>query len=669
MLLSDPITSLPGVGESSANKLQKLGLNTLYDLINHFPYRFQDFQAVSTISLLTADQPASFFAAVHSFASLRTKRGLTMQKAVLTDDTGKIEATWFNQPHLRSTLRPGLSFYFAGTPNFFRNHLSITSPQIEPQKDYQLHTQGLVPVYPQTEGLSSKWLRQKIFQTLKILNPGEILDPKLIAKLNLYDLPTAYQQIHFPETKKSFRLAQRRFAYNDLLAIYLKVGFTKKNWQTRQALPLKLDLKLQQRFLASLPFTLTADQISATHTIFSDISRPIPMNRLLQGDVGSGKTIVAVAAALQVINNGGQVLFLAPTQVLAHQHHLTLTAFLKPFAITPILLTAATKKAFDPSVNHNLIVGTHALLHSDYLKKSPPQLMIIDEQHRFGVLQRAHFIDTHHFPHTLTMSATPIPRTIALSYYGHLDITNLSSIPGRIPIKTWVIPLKKQADAHTWIAKEIHDQHSQVFIVYPFIDPSSADSLKNIKAATTEFIRLKTVFPTLKLKLLHGKIKPEEKNQLLDDFKHQRFDILVTTPVIEVGVDIQGATIMLIEEAQRFGLAALHQLRGRVGRNDVQSYCLIFPGLDAQSLSRLKLLEKYSDGLTLARFDLKMRGAGEMFGVSQSGHLDTNISAFWNKQLNNQAKDTAEKLISTSEDIQSLIVSLNPDLANHLAAN
>lgn len=661
MDLTDLVSNIPGIGESYATKLARLNIETIHDLLDHFPFRYEDFRKISNIQKLKDGDQACIKAKVINFQNIRARR-ITIQKATLEDSTEQIQASWFHQPFLENSLEIGETFYFTGPVTTFKNKLSLTSPDYEIIKDTPLHTARLVSIYGETKGLSSKWLRQKIFPLLQKIE----IDPLANYDHGLLTQKEAYRQIHFPDNLSTLQSARKRLAFNDLLTVYLKSNITKNYWQNKKTSPMRINDTIHQKLVNSLPFKLTNDQNQALDAIFSDLSRKIPMNRLVQGDVGSGKTILALAASLQAASQGLQTLVMAPTQVLATQHFHNFQTLLEPFNIDISLITGQIKNRSTAKI----LVGTHALLHDQ--KVVDPEklgLIVIDEQHRFGVLQRSHFFQKKYSPHILSMSATPIPRTIALSFYGHLDISNIKTMPtGRLPVKTWVVPQNKRVKAYEWIEQHLK-AGQQAFIVCPFIDSSTKDSLKNVKAATEEFKKLGKIFSKFKLALLHGKLKANQKNEILNDFKDHKYDILVTTPVIEVGVDIKGATIMVIEEADRFGLSQLHQLRGRVGRSHYQSFCLLFTEKQ-DSLSRLKLMEKYNFGLDLARLDLKLRGAGELFGTAQSGHLDTQFKMFWNKDLNQAAKDLSHKIVEASPDqaIKTLNA-LNHKLAKYVSDN
>lgn len=669
MELTAGVESLPGVGRYYAAKLHRLGLVTLDDLINHFPARYLDYGHPTAVAQLRLETEQCLRVRLKSKARVNTRRGQKMIVAQFADDTGKITAVWFNQDYLLASLDVGEEYYLAGRPTLDKTrHTSLVAPTLEPVTRGGIFTTGLVPVYPLTEGLRSRFLQQKIAIVLDQVKPEEFLELEDINRLDLVANPVAYETVHRPKMAAEFESARKRLAFNDLLAIQLKSALSRAVWRRKEAPAVAVPDTLWQEFTASLPFRLTADQTRVLGEVRKDISRKMAMNRLLQGDVGSGKTVVAAAAMLAAVRAGYQALLMTPTQVLAGQHLETIARFLAPFGVTPQLVTGGKKT----TSSSPLLIGTHALLHrSKLIDPEKLGLLVIDEQHRFGVLQRTQFLAGKKVPHLLTMTATPIPRTIALSLYGHLELSFLKTKPlGRKQIKTWLVPEEKRFAAYTWVKRELKQSGHQAFVVCPFVEQSQTDTLKNIKAATVEFDRIKKIFAPLKAGLLHGRMKAEEKSRVLAEFAARKFQLLVTTPVVEVGVDIPGASVMIIEDAPKFGLAALHQLRGRVGRSDQQAYCLLFSGKDdPEAFVRLKLMETTDDGLKLAEADLRVRGPGEIFGTSQSGHLDTNFGYFWDEALQTAAKNLATKLMKTPRRGQQILKLLAPSLAKDSASN
>ena len=646
MNLDSPISNLPKIGPFFARKFEKLGVRTIEDLFNHAPSRYLDYSLVTTISRLRPDETATIHAKIISIKNIYSKRGLKMQIGSVEDASGKITVVWFNQPFLIKTLYPGRLVSLSGKVGFFSRKLCLTSPDYEildTEDKETVHTGRFVPIYPETVGLSSKWIRTQMIrafngQELKI---REFLPKDILKKLNLADLKKAIEKVHFPKNLKETEVGRKRLAFNELLKLELQSEVRKLNWHKNKVThKLKIDPVSMNRFIDSLPYRLTDSQKKAVDEILSDLSADTPMNRLLEGDVGSGKTVVAAVGAFAAFLNGFQTLIMAPTQILANQHYQTLKSLFDKFNIRTSLITSDVKKI--ELGRTDVFVGTHSLIHSK-VKLDKVAFVVIDEQHRFGVEQRTHLAKRSGTPHVLTMTATPIPRTVALTTYGDLNLSVLTEMPvGRLKVTTWVVPEKKREGAYDWIEKQVTQNKSQAFIVCPLIEDSESETLADVKSVTSEFEKLKSVFLRLRLGLLHGRMKSQEKDKTLRDFRNHKIDILVSTPVVEVGIDIPNATIMVIEAAERFGLAQLHQLRGRVGRGDKRSYCLLFSNFHSgTAYTRLKAMEKNHSGFELAELDLKIRGPGEIFGTAQSGFDELKIASWNNYELIKETKDVA----------------------------
>ncbi len=644
MDLSTPVEKLFMVGKTYVNRLNKLGIATAEDLLYHFPFRYIDYSIVSPIARVQPGEMVTIQGEVVEMKNQYTGRGRKIQKGKIADKTGEMEVTWFNQPFLVKTLKLGSTVSLSGKVDWFGQKIVMVSPEYEVLREGKtVHTGRLVPVYHETYRLSSKWLRSRIASLLKQTSSvKDFLPPKIKEKHQLLDLVPAFQQIHFPQNQKEVEEARKRFAFEELFLIHLTSLQRKKAWQKKKiAFRFKIDQEKILSFTAHLPFDLTQAQKRTLREIFSDLEKNKPMNRLLEGDVGSGKTVVAAAAIYVAYLNQTQSALMAPTEILAHQHYQTLDQILTPLGIKVALLTGGTKKKVE---DFDLIVGTHALIHKRASFKKLG-LVVIDEQHRFGVEQRGQLLAKGQAPHLLTLTATPIPRTIALTLYGDLDLSIIDEMPpGRQEIKTWVVPPQKRESAYQWIKKQVKNTSQQAFIICPLIEESAHETLQSVKAATVEYKRLqKEVFSDLKLGLLHGRLKSKEKNAVLEKFKKGKIDVLVSTPVVEVGIDIPTATIMMIEAAERFGLAQLHQLRGRVGRGLEQSYCLLFPELQGQKIiKRLKALEKTNLGMALAELDLQMRGPGEIYGTKQHGFFDLRVASFNDLALIEKTKQVAQ---------------------------
>ncbi len=635
-----PVRFIPRVGPAMAAKLEILGIRSARDLLYHIPFRYNDFSLISPIARVQPGETVTIQGNVERFNAFATKTGKRVQEAKVRDETGAISIIWFNQPFLRSVIKPGVKIHLSGTISWFGTKLVMNSPEYE-LFDQSLHTGRIVPVYPATEGLSSKWLRGRIAFLLSSLMPNltEYLPDETIAHYDLMDLKTALTTIHFPTTSQDANRAKRRLAFDELLLLQIRARILKEEREMQEtAYSLALTGGHIQTFWESLPFTLTGDQEHAIGEIFSDLKRAYPMNRLLVGDVGSGKTVVAAAAMYAAHRNGMQSALMAPTQILAEQHYETISRILTPLGISVGLRTGSHKDAG----SYDVLIGTHALL-SETTKFKKLSLVVIDEQHRFGVTQRDTLIqkgDTRKHPHILTMTATPIPRTVAKTMMGHMDLSTLSEMPkGRKLIKTWVVPTGKRENAYAWIAKQIRDTGGQVFIVCPIIEES--ETLSSVRAVKKEFELLTQRFPKFSLGLLHGRMKPKEKTDVLEKFRLNTHQILVSTPVVEVGIDIPNATIMVIEASERFGLSQLHQLRGRVGRGSLASYCLLFT---EGAEDRLKILETESSGPRLAEADLTRRGAGDILGTRQHGIPNLKIATFSDSSLLEQTQKAAQEL-------------------------
>lgn len=665
--LDTAVSKVHLVGPAYAKRLEKLGISTIQELLYHLPSHYDDYSVVSKIDQLQEGETVTIQGKILEIRNLFTGRGFILQKARVQDDSGVADVIWFNQHFLTSVIHKNDQVSLSGKVRRNGRQLQLESPDYEIIKSADLsprtiHTGRLVPVYPETAGVTSKWLRNRISNLLCLIEQGtlaisETLDQAIIDKNNLLPLKDALFQIHFPDNLELAEKARRRLAFEELLISQLRSANQKKRREGEKVANKFRIIDYREKlksFIDHLPFTLTHAQKAAVNDIFKDLASNIPMNRLLEGDVGSGKTVVAALAMLAAKLNGYQSVLMAPTEILAQQHFGTINKLLAPLKIGVGIATGSQKnyQGFD------IVVGTHALL-SDKLNFKKLGLVVIDEQHRFGVEQRAAIARKGINPHILTMTATPIPRTVALTLYGDLDLSVLDEMPkDRIPIKTWLVEKTKRDAAYNWI----RSQKTQSFIICPLIDES--ESLATVRAASVEFEHLtKTVFPDLRLGLLHGRMKSKEKDAVLERFRKQKLDILVATPIVEVGIDIPTATIMVIEDADRFGLAQLHQLRGRVGRGDRQSYCLLFSENSDHS-PRLKFLEMLHSGMALAEVDLKFRGPGQRFGTAQHGHWDLKIADFSDLKLIEATHQTARDVNSHPSQFPTLQHALSESKIN-----
>src|SRR4030042_2304525 len=606
MDLSTKIEDLPKIGRFASSRLKNLKINVAGDLIYHFPFRYEEIGNPKKISELREGDLSSTKGGILEVKNLVTRYRKIITKMLLNDSTGTIEAVWFNQPFLTKTLKVGQKISLAGKVGFFSNRLTFINPEYEilDFKKRPIHTQGFVPIYPETSGLTSKWIRSRIQEILPILLPKikEFLPLETLKRNNLIAIKNALDQIHQPRDLNEITQARRRLAFEEILLTYLKAFVRKSYLNKKEAASLTIHQERILSVISQLPFTLTAPQKKVLKEIIYDLSQKRPMNRLLQGDVGSGKTVVAALASYLVFLNGFKTALMAPTEILAIQHYNTFKTVLSPLGVK-IELCTATKK---PKTDYDILIGTHALIFGEtgFEKLA---FIVIDEQQRFGVEQRAVLRGKGLSPHVLTMTATPIPRSLALTLYGDLSISIIDTPPpGRYPIKTYFVNPEKRLKAYDFIREKI-SLGEQAFIICPLVDLS--ETLKSVKAATHEYERLQNeVFPEFSLGILHGRMKSKEKEETLRNFLTGQKQILVATPIVEVGIDIPGATIMMIEAAERFGLSSLHQLRGRVGRSSHQSYCLLFTeNTSEQVKKRLNALVRYNNGLKLAEIDLELR--------------------------------------------------------------
>ena len=617
-----PVRYLKGVGPKTAERFEKLGILTLSDLLCHYPRRYLDFSKPYSIAEAPADTECVVKAEVFAKPGGRIlPGGRRMERITAGDDVSSLEITWFNNPYAAQKLELGQEYYFQGIVTGGMLRRQMVNPQV--RTDAQVKSSPFEAVYPQTEGLTSSAIAKCVRQ---LLPHAELLpDPlpsEMLKKYRLLSKADAVRAIHCPATEEEAFAARRRLIYEELLVLQLGIGRMKNHGAASTGAPMKK--ADASPFWESLPFSPTGAQRRAVEEILTDMSGETSMNRLLQGDVGSGKTLVAAAAIWACIRAGYQAALLAPTEILASQHAENLNRLLSPFGMRVALLTGGMKAAARRTTlaairddEADLIVGTHAIL-SEGVEFARLGLAIVDEQHRFGVRQRGLLAEKAANPHLLVMSATPIPRTLGLLMYGDLDISILDELPpGRKPVKTRCITGKKRADLYGFLDREI-DSGRQVYIVCPAIEDAGGSGLNAVKSYYEDIA--KAYLPDRRVGLMHGKLKPKEKAEVMDDFKSGRLDALVSTTVIEVGVDVPNATVMVIENAERYGLSALHQLRGRVGRGAAESWCFLVSDNASESVQkRLKFLCSTSDGFAVAQYDLETRGPGDFFGSRQHG--------------------------------------------------
>ncbi len=690
MELSTPLREVGLTYRLKTQALARLGLITLEDLLFHLPFRYEDYTNTVSLRNLEIGVQSVIQGKVLDIKNEYTKRRFVLQKAKITDGTREVECTWFNQSYITRIIHPGDTVGLVGKLDFFGRKPTFQVKDYEVLEEGNgLHTTGFVPIYSETKGLSSKWLRNRIREQLEKSQDlfKDYLTEKELTTLHFKTLYNSLVSCHFPKNLEEAKVARERLEFDELLFSHLAALKRKKEWQAKnKGIPFTID-NLQttiDEFIKKLPFELTGGQNEAVEDIKKDLHQDIPMNRLLEGDVGSGKTVVAAIAMYISHLNGYQSVLMAPTEILANQHFKTLSDLFKPFGIKVGLLTGSSKgiassvKGTEKKLNASrltltpdILVGTHALIQKK-IEFDRLGLVVIDEQQRFGVEQRSILREKGKNPHFLTMTATPIPRTILLAIYKDLEVSLLKEVPsGRKKIKTWLVPNNKKGDGYQWIKKQIKESQGldQAFVVCPFIEES--ESMDTVKAAKTEYERLsKQELKGLKLGLLHGRMKGKEKDKVLEEFREKKYNVLVATPVVEVGIDFPDATIMVVEAAERFGLAQLHQLRGRVGRGDKQSYCLLFSESETEIVTkRLKYMETAHSGFELAELDLKLRGGGDLFGTAQHGFGNLKIADFRNFELVEKAKREAEALIEKlpenkilSEKVEQVSLKLiNPD--------
>jgi len=658
--LNSKISDLKGVGDANSKLLGKLGLDTLRDLIFYFPFRYDDFGSSISISQIKADREINISGTIDLIQNRRSwKKKLNITEAIVSDDESSIKVIWFNQAFLTKNLKVGDMVSLAGKATERQGQITLVSPKYEKiDTDSMaplLNTEGFVPNYHLTGKLTQKQLRSFIKQIIPLVK--DLNDPipdNIKKKFKLLSLQQAIKKIHFPDSREDILLAQQRFNFFNLFLQQLKSQMVKKQLKNRQAIAIEFKEKEIKKFISSLPFKLTDDQKKSTWEIIQDLEKEQPMSRLLEGEVGSGKTLVAVIAMLNVVLNKKQAVLMVPTEILAQQHYQSINKLLKPYELKIGLMTRNNKpKDYN---DLDIIIGTHALIQ-EKVKFNDLALAIVDEQHRFGVSQRKKILDFNkkekYSPHFLSMTATPIPRSLALAIYGDLDLSIIKQTPiGRKPIITKVAPENKRQAAYNFITKQI-EEGRQVFVVCPLVDES--DKL-GVKSAKEEYRKLsEEIFPDLKIDLIHGKLKAKEKEETMKKFLDNKTNILVASSVIEVGMDVPNANTMVIEGAERFGLAQLHQFRGRVGRSDKQSYCILFPSDDVsysdKLRTRLDAMTKYNDGFSLAKIDLQLRGAGEVYGIVQSGFPELQMASLFDYELIKKAQTEAQALINNDPNL------------------
>ena len=657
--LSTPVSGLPGIGDKAVKDLRAIGIVSVRDLLWYVPFRYDDFSKIKKIGEVKGGETVTIDATIKAIGLRPTKsKRVKMVEAIIEDETGELKVVWFNQPYLLKTMPIGTRASFAGSIDY-RFGRTLANPIHEPAGRH-IHTGRLVPVYGLSGSLTMRRLRDSIERSLSAL--PEMLDwlPSEIREAE--KMPTiaeALSMVHFPDSHEVLEQAINRLKFDELFLHQMLFEEIRRDRKKKSATEIAIDKPLLKTFVDSLPFQLTRAQKVAAWEIVQDLSRDVPMNRLLEGDVGSGKTVVAAIAANMAMEQHSLVVYLAPTEILAVQQH---KAFCRMMPNQNVALLTHNQIFWNEeklkrvqliekvsSGDVDCLIGTHAVLN-DGIDLSKLSLVIIDEQHRFGVAQRHALLerDPNHSPHLLSMTATPIPRSLALTIYGDLDISILDELPkGRKPIGTAIVPEKHEAPMWDHVRSEV-EQGRQIFIICPLIDPS--DTLGARSVADVEKMLAKGPLKGLKIVSLHGKLKADEKQKRNDAFRDGAIDVLVSTTVVEVGVDVPNATVMVIMSAERFGLAQLHQLRGRVGRSDKQSYCYLIPdNLNENANKRLQAVVDSQNGFELAQTDLELRGAGNLFGNAQSGFPDFLFATMADVPLMKKARDWATELLQQND--------------------
>jgi ATP-dependent DNA helicase RecG len=663
--LDAKLTVLQGVGPSNAQSLARLGMQTLGDMLYYYPRRYDDYSELKPIKNLFYGEQVTVLGTVQTVHTRPIRGGkASIVETIINDGTGGLRLSFFNQPWMANRHKPGEMISVSGKIEQYLGRLVMNNPDTESVDIENLNTNRIVPVYALTERITQKWLRKVMKQVVEYWAPNvaDALPDSVRNSARLMTLGEALMQVHFPDSQEKLKAARERLGFDEIFYLQMGVLRQKRDWKSVEARRFPVPDEWLSARVASLPFTLTSVQQTSINDIRTDLDSGKPMNRLLQGDVGSGKTVVAALAAAMVVNNGSQAAIMSPTSILAEQHYRSFThllaaenGMLQESQIR--LLVGDTPEAEKEVIRAGLadgsikvIIGTHALIEEPVIFQDL-QFVVIDEQHRFGVEQRAALRTKGTNPHLLVMTATPIPRSLALTLYGDLDLSIMDQMPaGRQPVNTYVLRPQERERAFTLLRGQVKDG-KQAFIIYPLIEES--EKIEG-RAAVDDYETLsKEVFPELKLGLLHGRMRPDEKDDVMLKFRDRQYDVLVSTTVVEVGVDVPNATVMIIEGADRFGLAQLHQLRGRVGRGSDQSYCLLIPTHeDATENERLQAMAESNDGFLLAEKDLALRGPGEFLGTRQSGYASgLRMASITDVKLIEKARGEAQTLFEKDAEL------------------
>lgn len=657
MELTDSVEVLKGVGPALAAKFRRLGVESIEDLLRYYPRKYQDYSQVTPIVDLRPGQ-VTIKGKFKQVRGRYARRGLHITEGVLSDKTSSVRVIWFNQPYRAEAISPADEYYVSGSFELGRQRLQIMNPSAEKVSDFQAHTARIIPVYRESKDIKSTEIRRAIKAALQSkLKMWSHLPAEVEKEYKLGSLAKALTQVHFPESAKDVEAAKRRLGFEEIFELILAHLLIKQETNREKALPVVFKQDLAKDFVRHLPFELTSSQRITTWQAYQDIEQTKPMNRLVEGDVGSGKTVVAAMLAAMTMREGLQVAVMAPTEILARQHARTFYDLLKPLGLADKVallvgsMSAAQKKTAYAKIKSGeaqCIIGTHALIQ-DKVDMHSLALVVVDEQHRFGVEQRKKLLKkAGHMPHMLSMTATPIPRSLALTVYGDLDISILKEKPpGRVPAVTKLVPPNHRLSLYKEVDKQLA-KGGQAFVVCPLIDESA---VVQAKSATQVHKELTKLLPGRKIGLLHGKMKADDKQAIMQDFIDRKFDLLVSTTVIEVGVDVPNANIMLIEAPERFGLAQIHQLRGRIGRGSQQGYCYLLLSDDKTPSRRLRAIEHSNDGFKLAELDLEIRGPGAIYGQHQHGLLDLRMVNLTDTKLIAEARQAAVNIIKKDPNL------------------